>query len=162
MQNSKREPVTTPSTVYKQYAKEYGDEAKPRKEYYAIVKALFSEIMLRIIRGPDEWALPFGLGYIRVEKLEWRSVSNKSRPNNKYFTSYRELTNGFYFKIVWRKDIRKHSRIRSAQFWTFAPVVDWKNKELGQRGLDNYVIQRAIDPKQKSYDLINKHRKGYK
>ena len=58
----------------------------------------------------------------------------------------------YVYKWKWDK-YNTNTRLSGKSAILFYPVVDWKDKKIGLRGLNNHIVKSIEDPLVKPYDI---------
>lgn len=144
------------------FYEEYEEEREnfPRKlnreEYLRVMKDLFYELSLAIIRDKYRWDIGFRLGSIYISKstqkqgkapINWK----KTNEQGKIIRHTNFHTNKNVFRWKWRKEARR-CFFKNRSFYSFKAVDDKVNRKIGKRGLSAWVQKCATDPYLKDYD----------
>lgn len=120
----------THQSAYKGYS-ESVKEPLPPKVFDSVISEFFRKLNREIIVDKYEWKVPYGGGYIRIAKNRW----------------------GMFF---WKWDRENpYTRLKRKRLWMFKPVVDWKNKLIGSRGLVLHYFACLNNNKVANYDVPN-------
>lgn len=121
-------------TFFKDQKKILGNKAcTDYKVMTGFLKDFFYELNKRIIRDGYEWKIGSRGGYLRIAK------SKRG-------------------KFYWKWDRKSnYAQLPKKALWDFSPVRGWqKPVEIGERGLNKWIVECKLDPYKKRYDVINK------
>lgn len=131
----------------KNYAKETKYNTLPQKTYIAICKLFLKKLSLAIIRDPYICQLPYALGtiYIAMKKTSKRPVDFKVFNETGIVQPYRNFhTFGNSFSFKWSK---KTAIFKNKNLYYFKPIRDELNREVGSRGLAQWIKDCARNNK---------------
>lgn len=100
--------------------------------------------------------LEYSLGYYGIEKAkgsERRRVDfNQTKKLGRTVYHSNLHTDCYYFRFAWRKKRTNMHLNTNLKFYKFTPIQDQERREIGKRGLANWVKRCATDPFIKDYD----------
>jgi hypothetical protein len=147
------------SDFYKSYEKERKtwDKRLTKKEYVDITKEFFFELSSIIIRETYSFKFPYRMGTIRIKKLKSKPSDKmridwaKTKKIGKVVRHINMHTDGKTFKWYWEKP---RFSILNQSYYTFKATRDEKRKQIGTRGLANYIKECSVDPYKKDYNCL--------
>lgn len=99
------------------------------KQFDKAIRTFMRKLSRTIIVDKYEWKIPYGGGYLRIAKDK----------------------NGMFF-WYWDK-ANDYTRIPKKLFWSFRAVKDWKEKQIGDRGLKIHYFKCKNDRLVEDYSV---------
>jgi hypothetical protein len=153
--------VYTLSDIAKEYVSynEYKKDKLTLKQFILIMKEVFREISLLIIREKFRFKMPMRLGvvYIRQRSLtditsEHKKIDYKvyNETGEKVYHKNRHSF-GDYFSWHWQKKFVRLCYFTNKKLYSFKAIDDKKNRVLGKRGLSSWIRECSKNPNLKDY-----------
>ena len=137
MRESKQKPskytgLKNIGDAYKGYKEDYPNTEMTKADYSNICYAFIKEAVNYVIEEAGEVRLPCGMGILRVIKKkrdlrslqpDWKATKDlwarddKSKEEKKLVYHLNDHTNGYYYRMYWRK-----GRVSNISVYSFVPV----------------------------------------
>lgn len=145
---------------YEEYSQINGKFAIDKKLYINILKTFFWELSRLIITKRYHFKIPNRLGFLRIKKNKNFKSLNKNKLDFAYYhkTGKKRYwlnthTDGQYFYWGWETTKFRYGQFTNKSYYVFIPNRG-NDDMIGKRGLSQWIIKCANDPRMKDYDVI--------